>query len=122
MTNYLPMAAHFGVGMFCGIEAQLEPTADGRWRVIARRTGRQDQNDEVVVTARRVVVSAGALGTNAILMRSRQGGLKLSTRLGKTSAAMATTSAAHNTDIETMRRAGRRPTGHRAPNSYVGRA
>ncbi len=103
MTNYLPMAAHFGVGMFCGIEAQrIEPAADGRWRVIARHTGGQDQDDEVVVTARRVVVSAGTLGTNAILMRSRQGGLKLSIRLGKNFSGNGDNfGIAYNTDIQT---------------------
>ena len=102
MTNYLPMAAHFGVQLFPGVEAQrIEPAPDGRWRVIARRTG-GDRPDEVVVTARRVVVSAGTLGSNAILMRSRQAGLKLSTRLGKNFSGNGDNfGIAYNTDMQT---------------------
>jgi cholesterol oxidase len=103
MTNYLPMAAHFGVEMFCGIEAQrIEPAPDGRWRVIARRTAEPDQAGEVVVTARRVVLSAGTFGTNAILMGSRQGGLKLSKRLGKNFSGNGDNfGIAYNTDMRT---------------------
>ena len=102
MTNYLPMAAHFGVQLFPGVEAQrIEPAPDGRWRVIARRTA-ADRPDEVVVTARRVVVSAGTLGSNAILMRSRQAGLKLSTRLGKNFSGNGDNfGIAYNTDMQT---------------------
>ena len=102
MTNYLPMAAHFGVQLFPGVEAQrIESAPDGRWRVIARRTA-ADRPDEVVVTARRVVVSAGTLGSNAILMRSRQAGLKLSTRLGKNFSGNGDNfGIAYNTDMQT---------------------
>lgn len=100
MTNYLPMAAHFGVQLFPGIEAQrIEPTDDGRWRVIARRTGAQT---EVVVTARRVVVAAGTLGSNAILLRSSQAGLQLSTRLGRNFSGNGDNfGIAYNTDMRT---------------------
>ncbi|WP_186245017.1 GMC family oxidoreductase N-terminal domain-containing protein [Mycobacterium simulans] len=106
MTNYLPMAAHFGVRLFAGIEAQrIEPTTDGRWRVIARRTGAEKEADEVreiVVTARRVVVSAGTLGSNGILLRSRRAGLPLSTRLGKNFSGNGDNfGIAYNTDMQT---------------------
>lgn len=106
MTNYLPMAAHHGVEMFCGIEAQrIEPTADGRWRVIARRTSDKEgksQAGEIVVTARNVIVAAGTLGSNEILMRSSQAGLKLSTRLGKNFSGNGDNFAiAYNTDMQT---------------------
>ncbi|BBX75951.1 hypothetical protein MSHI_38570 [Mycobacterium shinjukuense] len=103
MTNYLPMAAHYGVQMFCGIEAQrIEQTADGRWRVIARRTGGADPDAEVVITARHVVVSAGTLGSNAILLRSRRAGLALSARLGKNFSGNGDNfGIAYNTDMRT---------------------
>ncbi|BBX99434.1 hypothetical protein MLAC_47280 [Mycobacterium lacus] len=103
MTNYLPMAAHYGVKMFCGIEAwRIEPAADGRWRVIARATGGADPDDEVVVTARRVVVSAGTLGSNAILLRSARSGLALSARLGKNFSGNGDNfGIAYNTDMRT---------------------
>jgi cholesterol oxidase len=103
MTNYLPMAAHYGVKLFCGLEAQrIEPADDGRWRVIARRTAGNEGNGEVVVTARRVVVSAGTLGSNAILLRSHKAGLKLSTRLGKNFSGNGDNfGVAYNTDMRT---------------------
>jgi cholesterol oxidase len=102
MTNYLPMAAHFGVELFAGIEAQrIEPTTDGRWRVIARRTGAKDGR-EIVVTARRVVVSAGTMGSNGILLRSGQAGLTMSTRLGKNFSGNGDNfGIAYNTDMQT---------------------
>jgi cholesterol oxidase len=101
MTNYLPMAAHFGVELFPGVEVQrIEPADDGRWRVVARRTG--DQSGEIVVTAGRVVLSGGTLGTNGILMRSRQAGLNLSTRLGKNFSGNGDNfGIAYNTDMQT---------------------
>jgi len=76
-----------------------------RWRAIARRTdeeGRRNHADEIVVTARRVVVSAGTLGSNAILMRSCQAGLKLSPRLGKNFSSNGDNfGIAYNTDMQT---------------------
>ncbi len=124
MTNYLPMAAHFGVALFAGIEAQrIEPAADGRWRVIARRTAGQDADDEVVVTARRVVVSAGTLGSNAILMRSRQAGLSCQRGWGRTSVAMAITSASPTAPTcGPIRRPGRPLMGRCDQNWRAGRA
>ncbi|QLL07061.1 GMC oxidoreductase [Mycobacterium vicinigordonae] len=101
MTNYLPMAAHFGVELYAGIEAQrIEPTDDGRWRVITRRTG--EKGKESAVVARRVVVSAGTLGSNGILLRSAQAGLQLSTRLGKNFSGNGDNfGIAYNTDMRT---------------------
>jgi cholesterol oxidase len=103
MTNYLPMAAHFGVGMFLRHRSATD-RAGGRWQVAGDRAShrRTRPSAEVVVTARRVVVSAGTLGTNAILMRSRQGGLKLSTRLGKNFSGNGDNfGIAYNTDMQT---------------------
>lgn len=102
MTNYLPMAAHFGVELFAGIEAQrVEPTDDGRWRVITRRTGDKGSRESAVI-ARRVVVSAGTMGSNGILLRSSRAGLQLSTRLGKNFSGNGDNfGIAYNTDMRT---------------------
>jgi cholesterol oxidase len=85
-TNYLPMAKHFGVEIFTQIEVErVEQTTDGKWRIIGkRRSGTRGlTTTDVTVTARRVVLAAGAMGTNGILLRSQSAGLKLSKRLGK---------------------------------------
>ncbi|OBJ56584.1 GMC oxidoreductase [Mycobacterium asiaticum] len=103
MTNYLPMAAHFGVELFAGIEAQrIEPAGDGRWRVVTRRTGDKGAGKESAVITRRVVVSAGTLGSNGILLRSNRAGLPLSTRLGKNFSGNGDNfGIAYNTDMRT---------------------
>lgn len=102
MTNYLPMAAHYGVELFTGIEGlRVEPTDDGRWRVVTRRTGEKGANETAVI-ARQVVVSAGTLGSNGILLRSSQAGLQMSTRLGKNFSGNGDNfGIAYNTDMQT---------------------
>lgn len=102
MTNYLPMAAHFGVELFAGIEAQhVEPTDDGRWRVVTRRTDGKNSKDTAVI-ARQVVVSAGTIGSNGIMLRSGKAGLQLSTRLGKNFSGNGDNfGIAYNTDMQT---------------------
>ncbi|WP_156296660.1 FAD-dependent oxidoreductase [Mycobacterium paragordonae] len=102
MTNYLPMAAHFGVELFAGIEAQhVEPTDDGRWRVVTRRTDGKNSKD-ITVIARQVVVSAGTIGSNGIMLRSGKAGLQLSTRLGKNFSGNGDNfGIAYNTDMQT---------------------
>jgi len=118
MTNYLPMARHFGVELFGGIEVdRVEKSPDGSWRLVCRRRygPRGLQSDEVVVTARRVVLSAGTLGTNGILLRSRQAGLALSSRLGKNFSGNGDNFAvAYNTDMRTDTQAWGSETGPRS--------
>lgn len=105
MTNYLPMARHFGVDLFTCIEVnRVEQVPDGTWRLIAnRRTGPRGRNtDLVVIAARRVVVSAGTMGTNSILLRSQAAGLALSPRLGKNFSGNGDNfGIAYNTDLRT---------------------
>lgn len=104
MTNYLPMARHFGVEMFTCIEVdRVEPAPDGTWRIIGSRRGgnRGMSATEVVVTARRVVLSAGTMGTNSILLRSKDA-LALSPRLGKDFSGNGDNfGIAYNTDMRT---------------------
>lgn len=104
-TNYLPMAKHFGVSLFTQIEVdRVEQTPDGRWRVFAkRRSGSRGlTTTEITLTTRRVVLSAGAMGTNGILLRSQAEGLKLSKRLGKNFSGNGDNfGIAYNTDFRT---------------------
>ncbi|CAM3073081.1 GMC family oxidoreductase N-terminal domain-containing protein [Skermania piniformis] len=105
MTNYLPMARHYGVELFTCVEIErVEPGDDGRWRLIGvRRSGPGGRTaTPVTLTARRVVLSAGSLGTNGILLRSRDAGLGLSRRLGKNFSGNGDNfGIAYNTDMRT---------------------
>lgn len=105
MTNYLPMARHFGAELFTRLEVdRIEQTDDGRWLVrAARRTGKSGRKTTpVAVTARRVVLSAGTLGTNGILLRSRTKALPFSARLGKNFSGNGDHfGIAYNTDLRT---------------------
>jgi len=113
MTNYLPMARHFGVELFTRIEvdhltavslgAGTAAEAGGYRLVCRRRSGpRGLETSERVVTARRVVLSAGVLGTSGILLRSREAGLALSPRLGEGFSGNGDNfAAAYNTDLVT---------------------
>lgn len=105
MTNYLPMAAHHGVELFTCIDVdRIEPGADGQWRVLAKRRGGTAglETEDVVVTAGRVVVSAGTMGTNGVLLRSAKAGLPLPPRLGKNFSGNGDNfGVAYNTDLRT---------------------
>jgi cholesterol oxidase len=72
--NYLPMAKHFGVEMFTRMEVrQLQKLPQGGWQVSVDYHG-GDKGTEVTssnINARRVVLAAGCLGTNGILLRSQ---------------------------------------------------
>jgi len=86
MTNYLPMAKHYGVDLFTLVEVdRVEQHPDGGWRVVAvHHSGPEAKTPAPVeVRADRVGLSAGTLGTNGILLRSSANGLPLSAQLGK---------------------------------------
>ncbi|MEA2182307.1 MAG: cholesterol oxidase [Solirubrobacteraceae bacterium] len=86
MTNYLPMAQHFGARLFTRIEVDRVASAgDEGYRLHCRRRSgaRGRKVSDRVITAKRVVLSAGSLGTTGILLRSRALGLALSPRLGE---------------------------------------
>lgn len=86
-SNYLPMARHFGVQLFTRVEVDRVELADediGYRLHCLRRTGGDGRRTAAhVILARRVVLAAGSLGSTAILLRSRAGGLALSGRLGE---------------------------------------
>lgn len=105
MTNYLPMAAHHGVELYTCVEVDRIEPGDGKgWRVIGRRRSGQGgrTTEPVTVSARRVVVSAGTMGTNGIMLRSAKAGLPLSSRVGKNFSGNGDNFAiAYNTDYRT---------------------
>lgn len=102
MTNYLPMARHFGVELHPCIEVdRLRELPDGRWHISGVRRA-QGETRPIEITAQRVVLAAGAMGTNGILLRSRAEGLDISKRLGKNFSGNGDSFAiAYNTDYRT---------------------
>ena len=78
--TYLPDAARHGAEIFTHARAlHLAKTADG-WQVHFER---QDAMGSGIVSADIVVLAAGSLGSTEILLRSRERGLPLSDRLGR---------------------------------------
>ena len=83
--NYLPLAWMGGALLFTQTEVdRIERASDGyRLHCILRSGGLFGEHHEVL-TARMVIVAAGTVGSNEILLRSRDaGGLALSDWLGK---------------------------------------
>lgn len=83
--NYLPLAWSGGALLFTQAEVERIEKADDGYRVhCILRSGRLFDEDREVVTARTVIVAAGTVGTNEILLRSREAGrLTVSDWLGK---------------------------------------
>jgi cholesterol oxidase len=82
--TYLPDAIQHGAELFTGAKvSHIEKSADGTWRVHARDMNANKQTANRIMTAGRIVLSAGTLGTTEILLRSREQGLALSDRLGQ---------------------------------------
>jgi cholesterol oxidase len=85
--NYLPLAWTHGALMFTGVEARrIERTGD-LYRVdyvMRPDLARPSREEAGLVTARMVILAAGTMGTNEILLRSREsGGIEVSDWLGK---------------------------------------
>lgn len=82
-TNYLPHARRHGARIFTQIEVRhLEALPAGGYRLHYRRNESRGHGEPRALTARRVVVAAGALGSVEILLRSAREGLAVSPRLG----------------------------------------
>jgi cholesterol oxidase len=104
MTNYLPMANHFGVELHPQIEVDHVLKVDDGWEIVCDQlsspAGRTRQLR--VIRAKRVILSANALGTTGILLRSQAEGLSLSHRLGKNFSGNGDNfGIAYNTDLVT---------------------
>ena len=79
--TYLPDAARQGAEIFTHAKVrQVDKCPEGGWRV---HFDRQDGAGTGIVTADVVVLAAGTLGSTEILLRSREHGLAVSDRLGR---------------------------------------
>ena len=86
LMNYLPDAYNNGAALFTQVQVDWLEADGGRWRLHCQLVGigREKFNaDELVLSAEHVFLGAGCLGTNEILLRSREKGLPLSDRLGR---------------------------------------
>jgi len=87
LMNYLPDAVNHGAQVFTRIavrSVERDPAA-GRWKVWyrVRESGAEKFGGaETFVTADRIFIAAGALGSTEILLRSHARGLALSNRVG----------------------------------------
>ncbi|MFC7341806.1 GMC family oxidoreductase N-terminal domain-containing protein [Saccharopolyspora griseoalba] len=84
VKNYLYLAEAEGAEIFpLTTVSRLGKGADGRWRLLTKRTGKKHDRDARIFSADQVVVAAGTWGTQNLLHRSEQrGDLRLSDRLG----------------------------------------
>ncbi|MEM9644010.1 MAG: GMC family oxidoreductase N-terminal domain-containing protein [Planctomycetota bacterium] len=85
--NYLPLARRLGVEMYTHTEVTRVEKINDLYRVhfktyVAERLGRYNTT-RGSVTSRMVVLGAGSIGSNEILLRSRGCGMKLSEQLGQ---------------------------------------
>lgn len=83
--NYLPDAVAGGAEVFCGVRVRSVERGAGGWRVAYVPAGLDRElftDEECSVSARIVVLAGGALGSTEILLRSRDRGLSLSSKLG----------------------------------------
>lgn len=84
--TYLPDAVRHGAELFTGAKvSHVEKSSDGHWQVHVRDVTADTpaSAEPRPLTARRVILSAGTLGSTEILLRSRAKGLALSDRLGE---------------------------------------
>jgi cholesterol oxidase len=80
LANYLPDAKNHGAEIYTGLAVKYLEQKGDQWVIHCRTTDHSPM--EVTITADKVVLGAGTLGTNEILMRSRERGLPLSDSLG----------------------------------------
>lgn len=83
--NYLPDAVNHGAEIFCEVRVRYLAREGDRWRVFYEvvGSGREEFDAPLqFVEADVVVLGAGSLGSTEILLRSRDRGLSLSSRLG----------------------------------------
>ncbi|HTN83650.1 MAG TPA: alpha/beta fold hydrolase [Sorangium sp.] len=87
LMNYLPDARRHGAAIFVETSVRhVERRSDGKWNVHYQvlDVGREAFDaPTLVVTAKIVILSAGALGSTEILLRSRELGLPMSDMIGE---------------------------------------
>ncbi|HUZ92366.1 MAG TPA: GMC family oxidoreductase, partial [Methylocella sp.] len=86
LMNYLPDAANHGAIIFTGADVRAIERKDGKWLVHYQIVGVGRETfdaPELFLTADLVIIAAGAIGSTAILLRSKQRGLALSDRVGE---------------------------------------
>ena len=87
MMNYLPDAVNHGAAIFTQVEARWIKRGEGKWIVGYRLIGvgrERFSAPELFVDADLVIVAAGAIGSTALLLRSRdQQHLSMSARVGE---------------------------------------
>ncbi len=86
IMNYLPDAKWHGAEIFTCVSVRYLERKDNRWHVHYEILDVGQEGFEApaaVVTADIVILAAGTLGTNEILLRSKAAGLSLSDRLGQ---------------------------------------
>jgi cholesterol oxidase len=84
--NYLPDAVNNGAAIFTQVEARWVERGAGKWVVRYQLVGAGRERfaaPELFVLADLVILSGGAIGSTAILLRSRDRGLSMSNRVGK---------------------------------------
>ncbi len=83
--TYLPEAVRRGAHIFTETRVRSVARSDaGRWLVNATRLdGQGSSGADITLSAGAVVLAAGTLGSTEILLRSREHGLALSSRLGE---------------------------------------
>lgn len=86
ITNYLPDAQNSGAEIFCEARVSHLERSGSRWRIHFDWVGSGRKAFDapgLSVTADIVVLGAGALGSTEVLLRSKERGLKVSSRVGK---------------------------------------
>ncbi len=81
--NYLPYAKQKGAEIFTQIDVRhIEKGSGGRYTIHYRYNEAEKKGDMRTLSAKNVVLSAGAVGSTEILLRSKAHGLALSRELG----------------------------------------
>jgi cholesterol oxidase len=86
IMNYLPDAVNHGAEIFCETGVQYLERKNGKWLVFfdLYNVGREKFDaPPLCISADNVILSAGALGSTEILLRSKEKGMEVSPTLGK---------------------------------------
>ncbi len=85
LMNYIPDAKNHGAEIYCEVEVSHVERGDGHWIVhFSLPTANRDKFDAPIlsVTATKVFLGAGSLGSSQILLKSKEQGLSLSDEVG----------------------------------------